>query len=237
MDFFEFSATIPMVGSVLFEMSGDSVARRSPCLRARIMQDAVYSINPILVVISGPSGVGKDVLLSRMKEIGHPFFYAVTATTRIQRPGETDGVDYYFTSRVRLTEMIETDELLEWANVYGNLYGIPRKPVQQALRQGRDVIVRVDIQGAARIKQIVPDALLIFLAPPSMEELEWRLRERKTEVKADLDLRLKIAQEEMGVMPSFDYVVVSQNDGVDLAISEIQDILEAEKGRRLRTSI
>lgn len=197
------------------------------------MHDAGYNITPLLIVISGPSGVGKDALLFRMKEMGHPFFYAVTATTRPQRPGETDGVDYHFVSRVRLTEMIERDELLEWANVYGNLYGIPKKPVQQALTQGKDVIVRVDVQGAASIKHIMPEALLIFLSPPSMEELERRLRERKTEATADLELRLKTAQREMETLPLFDYVAVSQKDGVDLAISQIQAIVTAEKQRRL----
>ncbi len=195
------------------------------------MQDAGYSITPLLVVISGPSGVGKDALLSRMKEKGHPFFYAVTATTRPPRSGETDGVDYHFLTRVQFTEMIETGELLEWANVYGNLYGIPRKPVQQALIEGKDVIVRVDVQGAASIKRIVPEALLLFLSPPSMEELERRLRGRKTEATADLELRLKTAQREMETLPSFDYAVVSRRDGVDLAISQIQAIVTAEKCR------
>ena len=198
------------------------------------MQDTAYSITPLLIVISGPSGVGKDALLSRMKEMGYPFFYAVTATTRPQRPGETDGVDYHFLTRVKFTEMIETGGLLEWANVYGNLYGIPRKPVQQALTQGKDVIVRVDVQGAASIRRIAPEALLIFLSPPSMEELERRLRERKTEATADLELRLKTAQREMETLPSFDYVAVSQKDGVDLAISQIQAIITAEKWRRCR---
>jgi len=195
------------------------------------MQDAGNRSTPLLIVISGPSGVGKDTLLSRMKEMDHPFFYAVTATTRPQRPGETDGVDYHFVCRAKFTEMIDTGELLEWANVYGNLYGIPKKPVQQALTQGKDVIVRVDVQGAATIKHIMPEALLIFLSPPSMEELERRLRERKTEATADLELRLKTAQREMETLPLFDYVAVSQKDGVDLAISQIEAIITAEKCR------
>lgn len=195
------------------------------------MQDAGYGKTPLFVVISGPSGVGKDALLSRMKEMGHPFFYAVTATTRPQRPGETEGVDYHFVNRVQFTEMIETGALLEWANVYGNLYGIPGNPIRQALSQGRDVILRVDIQGAAGIRSFAPEALLIFLAPPSMEELRRRLRERKTEGAAELDLRLKTAQMEMEALPSFDYVVVSESAGVDMAISQIQAIVTAEKCR------
>lgn len=166
--------------------------------------------------------------------MGHPFFHAVTATTRPQRPGETDGVDYHFVTRAKFTEMIEAGELLEWANVYGNLYGIPKTPVQQALDQGKDVIVKIDIQGAATIKRIAPEALLIFLSPPSMEELERRLRERKTETTTDLELRLKTAQREMESLPSFDYVVVSQKDGVDMAISQIQAIITAEKKRSFK---
>jgi guanylate kinase len=198
------------------------------------MQDAGYSITPLLIVISGPSGVGKDALLSRMKQTGYPFFYAVTATTRPQRPGETDGVDYHFLTRVKFMEMIEAGEFLEWANVYGNLYGIPKMPVQQALNQGKDVIVKIDVQGAASIKRIRPEALLIFLSPPSTEELERRLRTRKTEATADLELRLMATQKEMETLPSFDYVVVSENDGIDMAISQIQAIIMAEKERRFK---
>ncbi|MBT9163788.1 MAG: Guanylate kinase [Chloroflexi bacterium] len=190
------------------------------------------STTPLLIVVSGPSGVGKDALLCQMKDLGYPYFFAVTATTRPQRPGETDGVDYHFITEAKFTDMIEKGELLEWANVYGNLYGIPKKPVEQALVEGKDVIVRIDVQGAATIKRIAPHASLIFVSPPSMEELQRRLRERKTESPADLELRLKIAQREMETLPSFDYVVVSQKDGMDVAISQIEAIITAEKCRR-----
>ena len=185
--------------------------------------------NPLLVVISGPSGVGKDALLFRMKELGDPYFFAVTATTRPQRPGEIDGVDYHFVAKAKFEEMIEKGELLEWANVYGNLYGVPKKPVTQALAEGKDVIIKVDIQGAATIKRIAPEAVLIFISPPSMEETQRRLKERKTESATDLDLRLKKAKEEMESLPLFDYVVVSQRDGLDMAISQIESIIMAEK--------
>ena len=185
--------------------------------------------NPLLVVISGPSGVGKDALLFRMKELGDPYFFAVTATTRPQRPGEIDGVDYHFVAPAKFEEMIEKGELLEWANVYGNLYGVPKKPVTQALAEGKDVIIKVDIQGAATIKRIAPEAVLIFISPPSMEETQRRLKERKTESATDLGLRLKKAKEEMKSLPLFDYVVVSQRDGIDPAISQIESIIMAEK--------
>ena len=187
--------------------------------------------NPLLVVISGPSGVGKDALLFRMKEWGDPYFFAVTATTRPQRPGEIDGVDYHFVAQAKFEEMIEKGELLEWANVYGNLYGVPKKPVTQALAEGKDVIIKVDIQGAATIKRIAPEAVLIFISPPSMEETQRRLKERKTESATDLGLRLKKAKEEMESLPLFDYVVVSQRDGIDPAISQIEAIITAEKCR------
>jgi len=190
------------------------------------------SRRPLLVVISGCSGVGKDAILARMKERGLPFFYAVTATSRPMRPGERDGVDYYFLSREEFERMVQQGEFLEWANVYGNLYGVPKRTVRQALAEGRDAIVKVDVQGAATIKRMEPEAVLIFIAPPSMEELERRLRERKTESGTDLALRLETAKKEMEEMPLFDHVVISHNEGIDQAIDEILAIVEKERARR-----
>lgn len=186
----------------------------------------------LLVIISGCSGVGKDAILVRMKQLGLPYFYAVTATSRAQRPGEVDGVDYHFIDKSRFEKMIEDGEFLEWANVYGNLYGVPKKTVSQAMAEGKDAIVKVDIQGAATIKRIVPDAVSIFIAPPSMEELERRLRKRKTESETDLSVRLQTACGEMEARSLFDRVVVSQNNGIDQAIGEINEIIESEKARR-----
>ena len=186
-----------------------------------------------MIVISGPSGVGKDAILARMKQAGKPYFFAVTATTRPQRKGEIDGVDYYFVSKETFKQMIEREELLEWATVYGNLYGIPRKPVEQALSDGKDVIVKVDIQGAATIKRIEPEAILIFVSPSSMEELQRRLTERKTESGTDLELRLETAQEEMKSLPSFDHIVVNKEDGLDGAISQIETAIQTGKASTL----
>ena len=126
---------------------------------------------PLLIVLTGPSGAGKDAVLARMKESGYPLEYITTVTTRPRRPGERDDVDYHFVSAERFRGMIEHKELLEWANVYGNWYGVPDQPVKQALDRGRDVIVKVDIQGAATIKKILSQAVFIFLAPSSIEEL------------------------------------------------------------------
>jgi len=187
--------------------------------------------NPLLIILSGPSGVGKDAVLSRMKESGYPLYYTVTATTRPRRPGEVDGVDYLFISQEKFAEMIRNGEFLEWANVYGNLYGVPKKPVKQALASSQDVIIKVDVQGATTIKNILPQAVFIFLAPPSVEELYQRLKERKTESTAELELRLRKARQEMESLSLFDYVVVNYRDKVDLAISQIQAIITAEKCR------
>lgn len=182
-------------------------------------------------MLSGPSGAGKDAVLTGMKRLGHPFHYAVTATTRPRRKGEKDGVDYHFVSPEKFQEMAERGELLEWAQVYGNLYGVPRREVEPALKEGHDVIVKADVQGAATIKGIAPQALLIFLAPPSTEELVARLRQRKSESTIDLKRRIETANEEMKRLPIFDYVVLNQYDKVDLAVAQIDAIITAEKCR------
>jgi guanylate kinase len=187
--------------------------------------------NPLLIVLSGPSGVGKDAVLNGMKRRRYTLYYAVTATTRPRRERERDGVDYYFVSRADFEKMIERNELLEWANVYGNLYGVPKRQILEALSRGQDAVVKVDVQGAATIKRIVPQAVFIFLAPPSMNDLENRLRQRKTESGVDLELRMRAAHEEMKQLPVFDYIVVNRKDGIEAAISQIEAIITAEKCR------
>ena len=186
---------------------------------------------PLLIVLSSPSGAGKDAVLTRMKELDYPLEYITTVTTRPPRAKERDTIDYHFVSRGRFKEMISRNELLEWANVYGNLYGVPKQPVEQALNRGKDIVVKADVQGAASIKKILPQAILIFLLPPSREELVARLKERHTESPPDLALRTKTAEEEIKQLPLFDYVVVSQQDKVDLAVSDIKAIIAAEKCR------
>ncbi len=183
----------------------------------------------LLVVLSGPSGVGKDAVLAELKRVRRPFHYVVTTTTRSRREGEKDGVDYKFVSRERFEEMIERGELLEWAEVYGNWYGVPKLEVKQALERGLDVMVKVDVQGAATIKGIVPQALLIFVAPPSTEELQARLKQRESETAVDLKRRIETADKEMEQLPLFDYIVV--NDKVEQAVAKIDAIITAEKCR------
>jgi guanylate kinase len=186
---------------------------------------------PLLIVLSGPSGVGKDVTLTRMKELGCPFHFVVTATDRPQRPGEVHGVDYYFVSSEEFAAMLERDELLEHAIVYGQNKGIPKSHVREALDSGKDVIMRLDVQGAATLRYIVPDALLIFLMAPSEEELIRRLKERNTESPEGLKRRIAMACKEMKRLPEFDYVVVNRDGKLDETVEQIMAIITAEKCR------
>jgi guanylate kinase len=192
---------------------------------------ATSSANPLFIVISGFSGVGKDATLDNMKKAGLPLHYVVTATTRSKRPGEKEGVDYYFLSEDKFRQMIKTGQFLEWAKVYGNYYGVPRREIEEALKKGQDTIVKVDVQGAASIKEILPDAVFIFLTAPSAEELSNRLRQRHSVHSEDLDLRLSKAREEVESLPLFDYVVVNHTDNLDLTVTQISAIITAEKCR------
>jgi guanylate kinase len=186
---------------------------------------------PLLLVLSGPSGAGKDAVLTRLKELGFPLEFIVTVTTRPRRNSEKDNIDYHFLSRESFQQMIERRELLEWANVYGNWYGVPKEPVKQALDGGRDTIIKVDIQGATTIKKILPQAVFIFLMPLSKNELLTRLKERDTESETDLALRLKTAEEEIKKLPMFDYVVANRQGQIDQVVSQIKAIIVAEKLR------
>ena len=195
------------------------------------MNPEALSSKPLLIVLSGPSGVGKDAVLARMKELGRPLHCVVTATTRSQRAGEKNGVDYHFLSQEEFQQMIDKGQLLEWAKVYGNYYGVPRDEVTQALSKGIEVIMKVDVQGAATIKKILPQAVFIFLVTPSMGELERRLKQRHSESSNDLALRLERAREEIKSLPLFDYVITSYQDKLDLVVSQIDAIVAAEKCR------
>jgi len=185
----------------------------------------------LLIVLSGLSGVGKDAILSGLRESSYPLEFITTITTRTKRPNERDGVHYHFISSNKFQELIDRDELLEWANVYGNWYGVPKEPVKQALNMKQDVIVKVDVQGAATIKKILPQAVYIFLAPPSMEELVLRLQRRRTESPSDLELRIKTAEAELEKLPLFDYVVVNRQGEIDRAVADVKAIITAEKCR------
>ena len=187
--------------------------------------------NPLLVVISGASAVGKDAVIRRMEELGHPFCFVVTATTRPRREGEIDGIDYHFLTEYEFTRMIEQDEFLEHALVYGHHKGIPKAHVRDALAGGQDVVMRVDVQGAATVRRLVPQAVLIFLTTSSEEELIGRLKRRGTESSEELHLRIKMIREEMERREEFDYIVVNADGLLDDAVEQTACIIFTEKCR------
>jgi len=191
----------------------------------------LHRAEPLLIVVSGPSGVGKDTVIQRMKERKLPFHFVVTATTRPPRSGEVHGVDYFFVSHDEFAEMIEQDELLEYAIVYNDYKGIPKQQVRQALQSGKDVIMRIDVQGAATIRELSHDALLIFLTTRDEDELVRRLRERKTETPEGLKLRIATARQEFKRINEFDYVVVNPDDRLDETVDTIMAIIRAEHHR------
>jgi guanylate kinase len=186
---------------------------------------------PLLIVLSGPSGVGKDAILSRIKERQYPFAFITTVTTRRRRAREEHQVDYHFLSVDGFHELLNKNGLLEWAEVYGNWYGVPRGPVKDALSRGKDTIIKVDVQGAASIKKILPEAVFIFIAPPSLMELSNRLNQRCSETSSDLKVRIEKAAHEMQQVCEFDYVVINQCNAIDIAVEQIQAIVTAEKCR------
>ncbi len=186
---------------------------------------------PLFVVLSGPSGVGKDAVLARMKKLERPFHYVITATTRPKRTGEKNGVDYHFLSQKEFQRMIDKHQFLEWANVYGKYYGVPKEEITSALSKGVDAVVKVDVQGAATIKKILPQAVFIFLMSPSVEALEKRLRKRRSESSTDLALRLERAKGEIKSLPIFDYVITSRQNKLDEVVFQIDAIVTAEKCR------
>ena len=187
--------------------------------------------NPLLIVISGPSGVGKDALVQRLKGQGYPFHFVVTATTRKPRKGEQHGKDYYFLTDEQFLDLQRRGELLEHALVYGEHKGIPKEHARQALASGQDVVMRVDVQGAATVKALLPDAVLIFLMAGSEKEWLERLRGRRTEDPAALERRLATMREEMCRIPEFDYVVVNREGELDHAVEDVVAIIRAEKCR------
>jgi guanylate kinase len=196
-------------------------------------QESLYNFEPepLLIVISGPSGVGKDSLVRRLEGHGSPFHFVVTATDRPPRPDEVEGEDYIFVSTDEFKRMIEDDELLEYAVVYGQYKGIPKQQVRAAMASGQDVVMRLDVQGAATIRQIVPEAVLIFLSPSSEKELEQRLRERGEDSPEQVERRIAQARGEMERLPAFDYVVVNQQGALDEAVDDVLAIIRAEHCR------
>lgn len=202
-----------------------------------ILNPYQHKDSPVLVVISGPSGVGKDMTIKRMQELGYPFHFVVTATTRPQRPGEENGVDYFFVSTSEFADMIEQDELLEYAVVYGDYKGIPKQQVREALGSNKDVIMRIDVQGAQTIRRLVPEAVFIYLSAESEQALVRRLRTRKTEPEDQLKMRIATARQEQKRLELFDYLVINEQDKLDETCRKIACIINAERCRVIQREI
>jgi guanylate kinase len=191
----------------------------------------LYHPQPLVVVISGPSGVGKDAVLRELKMRDLPLHFVVTMTSRAPRDGEEDGVDYFFVNRGKFEELIAQDEFLEYALVYNDLKGIPKPQIRDALASNKDVILRVDVQGAQTLRNLCPGAILIFLIPTNEKEWFDRLRNRRTETAESLALRLKTAATELEHLSDFDYVVVNTQDHLEATVDTIVAIIEAEHHR------
>lgn len=183
----------------------------------------------LIFVISGPSGAGKSTVLARVLGALGDLHFSVSATTREPRPGEVDGTDYYFVSHSEFEDMIRCDDLLEWAEVHGHYYGSPAEFVRNHLRDGQDVVLDLDVQGARKVRERFPKAIFVFLAPPSMEELSRRLHGRHTETEERIQRRLTNARAELAAIHEYDYLVV--NEHVSGAALRLQSIIEAERAR------
>lgn len=183
---------------------------------------------PTMIVISGPSGVGKDTITRALIDRDPArFYFVVTATTRPPREGEVHGHDYFFVSNDEFAQMIDEDELLEYAVVYNDFKGVPKQQIRDALKSGCDVIMRVDVQGATTIRKLVPNAIFVFLTTETEADLDKRLRERKSETAEGLQLRIATARQEMKRLKEFNYAVVNADGHQDRAVDQIFSIIEA----------
>jgi len=191
----------------------------------------LHNPQPLLIVISGPSGAGKDTVMQRMKERGLPFHFVVTATTRPQRANEVHGRDYLFVSGEEFARMIDEDELIEHAIVYGDYKGIPKQQVRAALASGKDVVMRLDVQGAETVRKLAPEALLIFITTLNEDELVHRLETRKTETADSLAIRIATARKELNRVEAFDYAIVNRDFQLDKTVDTIRAIIDAEHHR------
>jgi guanylate kinase len=189
---------------------------------------------PLLIVISGPTAVGKDAVIKLMFDKRIPLHFVVTATDRKPRTNEVDGKDYIFVTTERFQEMIQNNELAEYARVYDNYKGIPRTQIEPALESGKDVILRVDVQGAQQLRKMYPDCVQIFLTTTNQSELRQRIEARKSEKPDEIERRLLKAREELTHIPKFDYLVVNSQDRLDETVNTILAIITAEHQRIAR---
>ncbi len=189
----------------------------------------------LMIVFSGPSGSGKGTILQEVLKDDSSVMLSISATTRLPREGEQNGVNYFFLQKEAFEEMIANDGMLEHACYCGNYYGTPRKPVETAMEEGKDVVLEIEVQGALQIKKKFPECITIFILPPSMEVLEHRLRKRQTEDEPTIQKRLAQAKEELKLAAQYDYVVV--NGELETAVDDMKAILRAEHCRAARTEI
>ena len=187
--------------------------------------------SPLLVVLSGPSGVGKDAALTELKKLDRPWRFVVTATTRPQRAGERDGVDYIFLDNDTFLDMKDREQFLECAQVYGRWYGVPRGQVQDGFKAGKDVILKIDVQGAETVRKVAPGAVSVFMAPSAIDDLKRRLSRRMAESPSEIEVRLAAARRELDRVSEFDYCVVNHDGRLDQTIEVIDAIIAAEKRR------
>ena len=192
---------------------------------------------PLVVILTGPSGVGKDAALNELKKMYRPWHYVVTATTRPIRHNEIDGVDYIFMEESEFKLSLDQNEFLESANVYERWYGVPKSQVSEPLQNGLDVILKVDIQGAATIKSLIPQAISIFMIPGTLNDLENRLRTRMTESEEQLKLRLEVAKTELTKLNNFEYYIINEEGNLESTVRQIDTIITAEKQRLNRPHI
>lgn len=183
----------------------------------------------LIFIVSGPSGCGKSTVLHEVFKKRDKLYFSVSATTREPRAGERDGIEYFFLTHEKFKEMLSRDEFLEHAEYAGNSYGTPRGPVEEKLRSGCDVVMDIEVKGAKQVKDRRPDAVSVFIKPPSLEELETRLRGRSTETEEKILERLKTAKIEIEAAKCYDHIIV--NDKVDRAAAELLDIMESSKAR------
>jgi guanylate kinase len=191
----------------------------------------LHKPQPLLIVISGPSGVGKDSVVQTMKARGLPFYFVVTVTTRPPRTNEVNGRDYFFVSKEEFARMIENDELFEYAKVYNDYKGNSKNQVRDALASGQDVIMRLDVQGAGTVRKLAPQAVLVFLTTQNERELVDRLKNRKTDTPEDLSLRIATAQQELKRATEFDYVIVNSDGCLNATVDTVVAIIQAEHHR------
>ena len=185
----------------------------------------------ILIVVSAPAGCGKDTLLEQALKANDNLYYSVSATSRAMRPGETDGVSYYFKTREQFEDMIKKGDLLEYTEYVGNYYGTPKKAVEDMLEAGKDVILKIEIEGAANVKKLFPECVMVFILPPSFRELDRRLHKRGTETDDVIAKRLETARKELAFAKNYDYLVT--NAALEDAVDDFLAVVRAEKCRRI----